>query len=485
MSDRIREKVTRSLFWTSINQVLSTVIGFCTTIVLVRLLDPKDFGLMGMAAMFGGLISMFADLGFNAAIIQRKNISQKHLSSSFWSGIGISIVLCLLTIGAAPIMAAFFKNSTIKPMMIILSFGFIIGSFKMVQSALLTKELEFKKIAIITVSSIIVNSFTVITLALLGFEVWSLVWGSIVSGIWAVIITWVIKKWRPSFLFNYSSFKELFGFGANVIGSRFFLYINTNMPNLIIGKILGASPLGYYSLSYDLVTSPLRKVQSIISRITFPTFSQIQDDDERLRMYYLITVQYISLITFPSLVGLMVVAPEFVRVVFGVKWSPAIFPLQSLCIFGMLRSIVTMVGSIILAKGRPDIEFKWSIFTFIPRTLILFVGSFYGLNGVAISLCLYMLLSIPILQWIAIRLINLRYTKFVKVLMPASVNSLIMLLFLIFIRYNLNYTDIKEWGRLLILITSGIIIYIVTSLVRNRTVYMNFYNFIKEVFFHF
>lgn len=454
----LMKSATRGVFWSGISQFSTQIYQFIVIIILARLLFPEDFGIIGMAVIFTGLVQTINELGLSAAIIQKKNITDSHLSTSFWISFGLGIILCITTVIISPYIADFFKNELVGPVVSVLSIGFVLGSFSVIHSSLLQKNLEFKKLAITEISAAFISGLVSVILALLGFGVWSLVCGSILKNVISVVLLVKVCTWRPSMTFDITSFKELFSFGAHVMGSRFLNFIDSNVDYLLIGKFLSASALGYYTLAYQLSTFPLTKISSIITRVTFPTFSIIQDDNDILRHSYLKVIKYISLVTFPLLAGLIVVAPEFIPIVFGEKWGPMIVPLQILCVAGALKSVGTTVGSILLSKGRADIQFKWNIFTAIVLPIAILIGIRYGITGVAMAITIMSSLFILIIQKIVNDLIDLKFSDYFKALYPATTGSILVTIsILIYQKLSVyNHLDIFS---LISSIMLGIIVY--------------------------
>lgn len=455
----LMKSATNGVLWSGVSQFSTQLYQFIVMIILARLLFPEDFGVLGMAVIFTGLVQNINELGLSAAIVQKKNITNEHLSTSFWVSLGLGIILFIATVIISPYIANFFKNELVGPVVSVLSIGFIFGACGVVHRSLLQKNIEFKKIAITEISSSIMSGTFSIILAVLGFGVWSLVFGTLLSNFIRVVLLWKVCTWRPSITFDLKSFKELFSFGAHVMGSQFLNYFDSNVDYLLIGKFLSATALGHYTLAYQLSTFPLTKISSIITNVTFPTFSIIQDNNDMLRCAYLKVNKYISIITFPLLTGLMMVSPSFIPIVFGEKWTPMIVPLQILCIAGALKSVGTTVGSILLSKGRSDIQFKWNIFTAIVVPVAVLIGVRHGITGVAIAVTIMSFLLFLVIQSITNNLINLSFFDYFKALCPATAGSILVIIsLLVYQKLNLyNYMDIS-W--LISSIILGMIIYI-------------------------
>ncbi len=453
-------KTVQGVGWSGASQIVTQGFQFAVRIILARLLVPKDFGVIGMALIFTALIQTVNELGLNAAIIQRKDINKKHLSTSFWISIFMGVILCILAVIASPLIADFFKERLVQPVISILSVGFILGSFGAVHRTLLQKKIDFKSVAITETGAAAFSGIVSLVLALLGFGVWSLVMGVLMGSFGRSALLWLRCPWRPSMMFDFESFKELFGFGKNVMGSRILNYINANADYLLIAKFLDVTSLGFYTLAYQIAIFPLSRISSIITRVTFPTFSIIQDNNANLREGYLKAIKYTSLITFPLLAGLAIVAPEFIPIVIGEKWMPMVLPLQILCVAGALKSVGTHVGSILLSKGRADIQFKWNIFTTIVIPIAVLIGVRYGIIGVATAITIMSLSLFLIIQKITNRLIDLSFYEFFKALYPAAVCSVILIAsVLAFQRLNL-LISLQDVGFLAGSIVMGAIFYI-------------------------
>lgn len=474
MDTNLTKSAAFGIMWSGITQFSLQAFRFIVIIILARLLNPEDFGIIGLAALFIGVINIINDLGLSATIIQKKDLEKAHLSTSFWASVGIAILLWFFSILISPFVADFFHEGLVQPVLIVTSAGLVIGSFCVVHRALLQKKLKFKKIAIAEISGAFVSGITAIFLAFNQFGVWSLVYGQLLSNFVMVLLFWRLCSWKPGFNFSYRHFKDLFTFGGNVMGSRLLNYIDSNMDYLVVGKLLGKTSLGYYTIAYQLMTFPLHKISMMVTRVTFPIFSTIQDDNNALRRGYTKTVRYISLITFPLLTGMLAVAPEFVIVVFGEKWAPIILPLQILCPAGALKSIGTTVGSVLLAKGRADLQFKWNIITVIVIPIAVIIGANYGIIGVASAITVMTILLFPIIQTITNRLIDLNMYEYVKAIYPSIISSLVLLIGVEIFQKSVAIYNISEIIMLGSSILFGFIVYLLS-------LWLFFNNLFKEL----
>lgn len=423
------QKTTKGVFWTGTSSFLITILNFVILAILARLLSPSDFGMMGIIIVVIGFATMISDMGIGVAVIQRQDIiTKEQLSTFFFLNVFIGIILlCGIGYLFSGIIASFFKNSDLVNLLRVTAVSFIIISLGQTFRTLLQKSMNFKALAKVEISGIIIYGISSITFALIGFGVWSLVFGFLIRQVAETVLLWIVTGFRPQFVFNLKQIKGLITFGMYVFGERIVNYLGSRVDYIIIGRFLGSEALGYYSLAYQLIIFPLQKISPVIGKVAFPAFSTIQGDNEKLRPGYLKGIKYVSLVAFPILAGLFSIAPEFIYVIYGEKWAPAILILQILCSVGMLKSIGTLVGTIYYSKGRADIGFKWNLFVLFAIVPAVLIGVKWGINGVVISI---LILSIPffvISQYLVNRLIDLRFVDFFKNLKVVTVSAFLLI----------------------------------------------------------
>ena len=472
-AETLRKKTLKGIIWTAISNFGQQGIQFVVTIILARLLTPKDFGLVGIASIFIGLATVVNQLGIGAALVQRKDLDEGHLTSAFWTNITMGTVLCILMIGFAPFIASYFKNPQVIPILRVLSLTFLLGSLSIVPGSLLRRELLFNKLAYVNISALVISGLVSVILAFLGYGVWSLVWGRIVQVIAGITLIWLIVSWRPSFSFSLKKFKELFSFGISVLGTNLLTYIKKNSDYFIIGKFLGAGPLGIYTMAYNMVNLPKRKLSTVITTVAFPAFSKVRDEAEKIREGFFTMISSISFVTFPILAGLCAVAPEFVRIFLGEKWAGAIIPIQILCIPGALGSIYTTVGSVFYAKGRPDLEFKCDLISFGILLGLLLVGVRYGIIGISLALMISSIIGFFLFFGVLSRLIQINFFHIFKVIYANVAGSMLMFLGVSLVRLLMLRAEHSDVTVLGISVLTGILIYTILNL-RLRTSFDRF-----------
>ena len=410
----LKTKTIQGVGWSGVSQVIRLVLHFIVIAILARLLTPNDFGLLAMTVVFTGFMMVFCDFGLTAALIQRRKITEEHLSSSFWINVLTGFILTLLLIFLTPIIANFYNESRLTLIISTLSLTFFISSFSIVQTALFTRKLDFKSLAIVEISAVLISGVIAVTLAFSGFGVWSLVWQQLIFVFVRVIFLWKLSNWKPKFLFKWQRFKELLGFSLNFTGFSFINYFSRNFDDLLIGKLFGSISLGFYNLAYQLLLFPLNNISQIIGRVMFPSLSVIQNNKDKVRCSYTKATRYIAIITFPLMIGLLVIAPQFIRVVFGLQWERSIFLVQVFALSGLIQSIGATVGWIYQSQGRTDIMFRWGLFSSIIVIIAFILGLRWNIEGVAVSYMIAGLLLVYPNFAIPFKLINLKFSYFVK-----------------------------------------------------------------------
>lgn len=393
MSKLLKEKAINGFFWSFMSQFGRQVLTLVITIFLARLLSPKEFGLIALVTAITGFASIFSEMGYGAALIQKKDVTDKDYSSVFWVNVLIGLFLTLLFSFGSELVAAFYDNPDLKLITILLSLNFILNAFTIVQRIQLVKEIKFKVLAKIELIAIFISGFVAVILAMYGFGVYSLVVQIISISVVSNIILWYNSNWRPTFLIDKASIKSLNKFSLNLLGNQIFNYWTKNLDNLLIGKFIGAEALGLYSRSYSLLAYRVNSVSKVLSNVMFPTLSNIQDDNKRIKNIYLKVVKVICFVVFPLIVGLYVTAENIILLLFGENWMEMVPVFKALSIYGFALAIGSVHGNIYLAKGRTGLQLKVGVFFKSLSILAIIIGLKWGVLGVAYCLGIVSLLS--------------------------------------------------------------------------------------------
>jgi O-antigen/teichoic acid export membrane protein len=328
--------------------------------ILAHLLSPKDFGLMGMVMVIIGLGMAFADMGISSAIIWKQDVTSEQLSTLYWLNIMAGVAVFGVVLAISPLVSAFFREPRLTNLMFFAAFIFPITAIGQQFQMLLQKALRFGRLAKVEIVSALVGAVTAITAAFLGQGVYSLIWGQLTTSACAALLFAYmgLREWRPRLRFRPRDLHGFISFGLYQIGERVLNYFAFNVDYIMVGRFLGPRSLGIYALAWQLMVAPSTKLNPVLTRVAFPVFARKQTDDPALRRGYVELSKMIALLTFPIMVTAAATAPVLVPFVFGPKWIAAIPLIEIFVLFGLFRSLVNPIGSLLLAKGRADIGFK-------------------------------------------------------------------------------------------------------------------------------
>lgn len=400
----LKSQAVSGVKWSGVSMGARIALQFIALAVLAHLLSPSVFGLMGMIMVVVGFAQAFADMGISNAIIHRQDATKDQLSSLYWLNILAGTILFFVVCASTPLVVRFYHEPGLYNLLYLTAVIFLITPFGQQFQILMQKELRFNELAKIEIAASIVNSTVAIGLAFSGFGVYSLIWGQLAGTTTKVLMLrrTGFRNWRPGFHFSSRDLRGYLSFGLYQMGEKTINYLNSNLDYLLIGSMLGAKSLGYYTLAYNLIIKPSTMINPVITKVAFPVFSRVQNETDRLKKGYLKVLQLLSTVNFPMMAGLAVVAPIAVPVIFGEKWLPSIILIQILAIVGSLRSTGNPVGSLMLAKGRADLGFKWNLTLMITQIPGLYLGAkLDGTVGVAIAfailMCIYSVFNYIIL----------------------------------------------------------------------------------------
>jgi O-antigen/teichoic acid export membrane protein len=380
--------------WTTASSVAVATVQFVQLTVVARLLSPGDFGMMAMVMAVIGFAQIFTDVGIGSAIIQRPENSPAELSSLFWLNVLAGTAVFVLTIAATPLVVLFFDEPRLASLLPTVAVVFVIASFGQQFQLLLQKELEFRKLALIELLSAVGGAVVAISGALAGLGVYALVFGQLgmasLATAAAVTIGW--RRWRPRAWFRAADTRPYLRFGLFQLGNRGVNFLLARVDQIVIGALLGASALGLYNLAWNLAIMPATRINPILTRVAFPVFAKVQQQNERLKRGYLMLVWLLATTNGPILVGGAAVADALVPVIFGAQWTAMVPIFQVLAVVGLSRSIGNPIGSLVLAKGRPDLEFKLNLWIVVVQVPAVYLGA--RLGGIAGVACTVLVLQL-------------------------------------------------------------------------------------------
>ncbi|MDN3550478.1 lipopolysaccharide biosynthesis protein [Mucilaginibacter aquaedulcis] len=426
-----KKLVAQGILWNCIQMVVNQSFAFIIKLVLAKLLFPVQFGLIGMATIFTGFVQVLNDLGVGAALVQRKDkhLFEEHFHTAFWTGVTWSVGLYLImSFAVGPLAAMFYNQPMLVTIIPVLSLAILFSPVNLVHKAQLTKSMDFKKIAFIDNASNIAAGIIALALAFWGAGVWALVFNSVAIVVISMPLYFKATGWLPKFMWSKQAFKDIFGFGAYTTGSNILNYMYNNIDYLLIGKLLGASVLGIYTLAFVLTDTFRSRIMAVINNVMYPVYGRKQNDALALKGYYLKVVQFNCIVVFPIMVFFIVLGKPFVENVFGLKWQDAVVPLQILAGSVMLHILVSGNTALLRGVGRPGLEMKLQIvkaLIFLPT--LAFGIKYNGIVGAAWAILFNKFVVVVVAQYsfTKISAVKIRVLDMLKAIKGPLVASLV------------------------------------------------------------
>ncbi len=413
--------------WSAVERFAVQGINFLLQLVIARLLLPSDYGLIAMLVIFMAIAQCFIDSGFGNALIQKQNRTQTDYSTVFYFNIAVGVAMYLLMVLASPFIARFYEQPILQQIILWSGLSLIINSFAIVQRTILTVAINFKLQAIISVIGVVISGLVALYMAYAGYGVWALVVQSLLNSAIGTLLLWLLVRWHPSWEFSVSSFRSLFSFGSKLLASSLLHTVYTNLYTLVIGKAFNASQLGLYSKASNISKLPSLNITGILNRVLYPVLCEVQDDDRKVTDKFYLYIRLSSLIVFPLMVGLAVVAEPAVLLVLSEKWLPCVPYLQILSIAYMWDPLMGLSCSVLNVKHRSDLMLRAEIVKKVVAIVILVVTIPFGVEIMCYGLLCYSFIDLFIITQYTKRILpEITFFNHVKKILPILLQSLFM-----------------------------------------------------------
>lgn len=394
-SNSIKERAFNGIIWNGVDAIVSKGVNFIFNILIARLLLPSDFGTVAMLGIFLAVAQSFIDSGFGNALIRKQNRTEADFNTVFYFNIAVSLICYLALWYCSPLIAKFYKIPELTSITRAIGSTLVINALCNNQWTKLSIDIDFKKKAIVSVSAVLTSGVIGIILAKKGYGAWTLVYQAISISLVKCGLLWFFIKWIPKWQFSWQSFKEMGNYGFKLLLSGLIGTLYNNIHTLVIGRVFDANSLGYYSRARSLGEFPSTFLTTTLQSVSFPVFSSIQDDYERLRRYYIKFIRIVGYIVFPLMIGLAATADPMVRVLLTDKWEGCIPLLRILCIALLWYPINAINLNVLIVLGRSDIFLKLEI---IKRSIgiITLIGTIpFGISAIC-----YGQIVVYVAEWI-------------------------------------------------------------------------------------
>jgi O-antigen/teichoic acid export membrane protein len=441
------------------SQVAIQLLALVTSVVMARYLGPREVGLAVQALVFAGLALVVVDFGIGSAVIRHPNLSEADRSTAFWSGVALGVTLLLVGIGLSWPIAALYGEPRVQELFAVLSIGFLFTALGIVQGALLTREMRFRSLELRTIFAAAAGSVAGIVFAVSGFGAWAIVAQHLVVTGTSSALLWRASPWRPRAGFSVDSLRSMARHASHVLGTRAVAWGTNSLDNLLVGRFLGPSQLGAYSIAFSVMLTPVIRVANPLLQVFFPAFSQMRDP-QRIGGAWLRGVRMMALLVVPAMFGVIAVAPEFVEVAFGERWEDAVPVMQILAPVGIFQALVALNHGVLQAVDRTRTQFRFTLVFSAVLIAAFAVGLPWGITGVATAYLVVTALGQPVFIRLTCDAIGLRFRDWLHSVAGVLQAGTVMLLILLAVRQLLLTIDVAASLRLGALVATGVLVYL-------------------------
>lgn len=414
----LREKTAKGLFWGGFSNVLQQCMNLFFGIFLARLLTPADYGMVGMLSIFSLIASSLQESGFIAAIANKKIVKHEDYNAVFWFSTGMSLCLYVFLFFAAPLISDFYNIPELTALSRYSFLGFFISSLGIAQNAFLFRNLMVKQKAISVVIALALSGVIGVTMAYYGFAYWGIATQSLVYIATVTTCYWCFSSWRPTFHLNFAPLKGMLSFSSKLLITNIFNHINNNLFSVILGKFYSEKEVGYFGqankwnyMGYSLITG-------MVGGVAQPVLSQVSDDRSRQLRVFRKMLRFTCFISFPTMFGLSLVAPELITIAITNKWAPSADILRLLSISGAFIPIISLYSNLLISKGRSSIYMWNTIGVGIIQLIFMLLLYPYGIHAMIVAYVIITVLWLLIWHYFVWREINFGYVAMLKDILP-------------------------------------------------------------------
>ncbi|MGN0182435.1 MAG: lipopolysaccharide biosynthesis protein [Candidatus Ornithomonoglobus sp.] len=454
-------KILSGLAWRFAERCGAQLVGFIVSVVLARLLEPSAYGTIALITVFTTVLQVFVDSGLGNALIQKIDADDLDFSTVFFTNIVFCTVLYVAICVCSPLIAKFYNDPTMVPLICVLSLTVLISGVKNVQQAYVSRHMLFKRFFYSTLGGTITAAVIGITMAYMGFGVWALVAQQVINLTIDTIILWITVKWRPHLKFSFARLKRLFSFGWKLLVSSIIDTVYNDVRQLIIGKMYSSADLAFYNKGKQFPNLIVTNINTSIDSVLLPAMAKAQDERDHVKNMTRRSIKTSVYIMAPMMIGLAFVAKPLISLILTDKWLPCAPFLQIFCISYMFRPIHTANLNAIKALGRSDLFLKMEIIKKIVGVTLLVSTMWFGIMAMAYSLLIATLSSSIINAWPNKKLLGYSYIAQLKDILPS-------ILLAVFMGFCVNFITLLGLPNILTLaiqVIAGAAIYIAGSFV--------------------
>jgi len=461
--------MSESFFWSAINTGGSQITGLVFGVLLARLLSPEDFGSMAIIVFITLIANVFVDSGLSHALIRDQKVTKLDYDSVFYFSILIALICSTLLYFSSEFLAKFYENPILDSLTKVMSISPLIYALMTINSTIITKKLDFKLKAKLSISAMLIAGLLGVLMAKNGYGIWSLVTMQLLNPLLLMVFMWVKVKWRPGFNFSYQSIIKHMNFGIKVSIANLANILYTKSYVVIVGKYFSITNAGYFTRADSLKNLPAGILSKIIMRVAYPLLSKIQDEVITLRRSNIQIIKFTAVISIPIMMGMASVSEELIVTLIGEKWLPSADILLYLCFSGVLLPFDTINMNIIKVHGRMNIYLTIELVKIFLIIAVLFIGVFIGMKEMLIAIIMHTFISFIISAAISGKIIKYKLSEYVSDIWQPIFFSILMFLIVNVIQ---NYLDFSYFYELIISIVSGLLVMIFCYELFNNSEYL-------------
>lgn len=455
----MRGRVLRGLVWVGASSVGSQITRAVVAVFIARLLTPSEYGLAALALVFSSLVMVFSDLALGAALIQRKHLSDVDKDTAYWTTVGSGVVFTVIGVVLSGPLAKLYGNADAQPLLLALSFSFILSAIGAPQQSLMLRDMDFRRNEVLPLFGGLVGGIAAVIAAVHGAGAWAIIIQQLVATAATTLLVLIRSPWRPHFSYSIASLRDMAGFSSYMLGQRILWYLQVNGDTFLIGRFLGTAAVGIYAVAYNTILVPASKLGGPLQRVFSPAFSRMQDEPERIAAAWARVGRLLAAVSVPALCGLVVVAPDFVPLVLGDQWTPAVPVVQVLAWVGLVQALQAINMDILLARGESRTMFRFALVMTTCHMTAFAVGLHWGVVGVAVGYAISTTLVEPAQTVLAARSLGVSPLVFLRPIARVFQAGLGMCAVVLLARAALVDAGVPPEARLLICIPLGAVVY--------------------------
>lgn len=414
----LKETTAKGLLWGGFSNALIQILNIGFGICLLRLLTPEDYGTVQVLAIFSSVAAALQESGFSAALANLKHPTHADYNAVFWFNIVCGATLYLLLFLAAPLIADFYRAPVLIPLARFAFLSFLFSSWGIAQRAYLFAHLMVRESSIIFILSLVISGAAAVGMAWMGFAFWGLAAQTVIFTACVTVLNWWYSPWRPTLEWDFSPVRRMFGFSSRLLLTTLFLQVNRNVFSVLLGRFYGPTPAGLYGNAAKWNDMGTFTINSMITGVAQPTLTRVKDDTARYRHVFRKMLRFTSFVSFPCMLGLSLVAPEFIRITAGEKWTESIVMLQMLCVYGAFFPLTTLYSNLAISRGRSSLNLGNTVATCVLIWTLLYAMRPLGIHAMITAFVCVNVLWLLVWQWFARRLTGLPFRQALADVLP-------------------------------------------------------------------